>query len=756
MVLKFQLTKMRETKMKILKLRLLFTNTVLMFSLGHAADIHAPKPFKAIMTEATGKQWTPTLINTIENRTHVVIMDNSETYCLKVNSLILGNMVVGDVSELKNGTATYGDALMSMFQILDLNIASLASDGLAGVYTIHPMLGSYYALDSEMDGGLLKVRDKSSFYHTEQDTNSYLVFDLGSLSSGGTIITAVSRYVYDNNNESYELDNNWNPYLYIKLNSDQTLSLTGEVSEATEWQIMNADGLINTNVEAGSDFNPQSTSWQTNTFAAYPTDANSGELSAWDYNDSPLKTNQFYNNVDDDYQNQLGHSDEANTAANAVLNVIEQNLIDLGHTLRYTTDTYLIFRNALLDNNFSSVDMYNSVLNERTVEHVYFTSSYADNGGYHPFMVIATHNAPSGPQFLIDVARPPGDGTPGTSYDEQTITRNAILEQKLLKIPLRNYGIIENLTDNDLTQFGSLASDQNISSSGYNVDNYTSTSSTGIAVDGVIMYPSLNNVLVYATFAAEITSTGIHVGRGMGFHYHADGHAFNQNGINLYNASDYVDHSHPPIIGFVFDGVALFGKHDENFTEMDGSSVALDDFGGHNHDDYGYHHHAFSKPATQSQGPDTYTYTQNFLQRGAFKGQINDIPGFLEVSTNQFMDNEIKRYVGASGTSQLSIGGNLHHDLPSSLRIYPNFPNPFNPNTQLKYDLPRDALVSIGIYDILGRKIRTLMNANQTAGSYSLSWDAKNDIGEEVAAGMYLFSIQAGEYRATKKMVLLK
>ena len=93
----------------------------------------------------------------------------------------------------------------------------------------------------------------------------------------------------------------------------------------------------------------------------------------------------------------------------------------------------------------------------------------------------------------------------------------------------------DNLTDNDLTDFGSLASDQNLDLSDYNVDNYTSTSSTGIAVDGVIMYPSLNNVLVYATFAAEITSTGIHVGRGMGFHYHADGHAFNQNGINLYN-----------------------------------------------------------------------------------------------------------------------------------------------------------------------------------------------------------------------------
>mgnify|MGYP001158368358 FL=1 len=742
--------------MEILKLRLLFINLMVMICLGYATDVYAPKPLKTIMTEVTGKQWTPSLINTIENRAHVVLMDNSETYCLKVNSLILGDLVVGDVSELKNGMATYGDALRSMFQILDLNTASLSSDDLAGVYTIHPMIASYYALDSEMDGGPLKVRDKSSFYSSEQDTNSFLVFDLGSLSDGGTIITAVSRYIYNNDNELYEIDNNWTPYLYLKLNSDQTLSLTGQVSEATEWMIMDADELINTNVQAGSDFNPQSTSWQTNTFAAYPTDTNTGEPSAWDYYDSPLKTNQFYNNVDDDYQNQLGHSDEANTAASAVLNVIEQNLIDLGYTLRYSTSTYLTFRNALLDNNFASVDMYNSVFGERTVEHVYFTSAYSDDGEYHPFMVIATHNAPSGPQFLIDVARPPGDGTPGTSYDEQTITRNAILEQKLIKIPLRDYGLIDNLTDNDLTDFGSLASDQNLELSNYNVDNYTSTSSTGIAVDGVIIYPSSNNVLVYATFAAEITSTGIHVGRGMGFHYHADGHAFNQNGINLYNSGDYAERIHPPIIGFVFDGLALFGKYDEDYNEMDGYFEELDDFGGHSHGDYGYHHHAFSSSATQSQGPDTYTYTQNFLQRGAFKGVINDIPGFLEVSTNQFMNDEIKRYVGASGTSQLSIGGNSSNGFPDRFTTYPNFPNPFNPTTQIQYDLPEEQNVNIVIYDVMGRNIRTLMNANQTAGYHSVRWDAKNDTGEGVAAGMYIYTIQAGEFRATKKMVLLK
>ena len=742
--------------MNILRIRILFINMMVMICLGYATDIHAPNPFKTIMTNPTEKVWTPSSVNTIENRTHVVFIDDTESYCLQVETEIMGNLSVGNVVPLKDGTGTYSDALRSMFQILDVNTSSLATDNLTGTYTIHPELASYYALDVEEDNLGLTVRDKSSFYHTEQDISAYLAFTIANVSGTSRYtLEASSRYVYNVSTGAFEEDNGWNS-LWVVLNTDGMVTLEENSNNATNWLVADSRDLIDVVADSGSDFNPQSTSWQTNTFAAYPTDANTGESSAWDYFDSPLKTNQFYNNVDEDYQNQLGHSDEANTAASAVLNVIEQNLIDLDYTLRYSTGTYLMFRNALLNNNFASVDMYNSVLGERTVEHVYFTSAYSDDGDYHPFMVIATHNAPSGPQFLIDVARPPGDGTPGTSYDEQTITRNAILEQKLIKIPLRDYGLIDNLTDNDLTEFGSLASDQNLDVSDYNVDNYTSTSSTGIAVDGVIMYPSSNNVLVYATFAAEITSTGIHVGRGMGFHYHADGHAFNQNGVNLYNGSDYVDRNHPPIIGFVFDGVALFGKHDEDYPGMDGYLEELDDFGGHSHDDYGYHHHAFNSSVTQSQGPNTYAYTQNFLQRGAFKGKINEIPGFLEVSTNQFMNNEIKRYVGASGTSQLSIGGISNKGLPVRFTVYPNFPNPFNPTTQIRYNLPKENTVTITIFDLAGRNIRTLMNVEQTAGYHTIGWDASNDLGEGVAAGMYIYTIQAGEYRATKKMVLLK
>ena len=400
--------------------------------------------------------------------------------------------------------------------------------------------------------------------------------------------------------------------------------------------------------------------------------------------------------------------------------------------------------------------MYNSALGERTVEHVYFTSSYDSDGDYHPFMVIATHNAPSGPQFLIDVSRPPGDGTPGTSYAEQTVTRNAVLEKKLIKIPIRDYGLVTNLTDNDLTDYGSLATDQNVNESGWDVDNHTSTSSTGVAVDGVIIYPASNNVLIYASLAAEITSTGIHVGRGMGFHYHADGHGFNANGINLYNITDYAGHSHPPIIGFVFDGIALFGRHESDYSSMDGASVDLDEYGGHNHDDYGYHYHAFSEEVTQQSGPNSYTFQQNFLQRGAFKGLINDVPGFLNVNTNQFMDSEIKQYVGASGTSQLGTDISENIVIPIEATVYQNYPNPFNPVTNIRYDLSKDALVRISILNTKGQVVKTLINGWQNSGKNAIIWDATNSLGQTVAAGVYLFVLDVGDLKQMRKMILLK
>ena len=93
---------------------------------------------------------------------------------------------------------------------------------------------------------------------------------------------------------------------------------------------------------------------------------------------------------------------------------------------------------------------------------------------------------------------------------------------------------------------------------------------------------------------------------------------------------------------------------------------------------------------------------------------------------------------------------------PKSFKVNQNYPNPFNPFTTLRYDLPKDEFVSITIFDLLGNVINNLVNTNQSSGYRSVQWNATNNQGQPVAAGVYLYSIEAGEFRQTKKMILLK
>ena len=94
--------------------------------------------------------------------------------------------------------------------------------------------------------------------------------------------------------------------------------------------------------------------------------------------------------------------------------------------------------------------------------------------------------------------------------------------------------------------------------------------------------------------------------------------------------------------------------------------------------------------------------------------------------------------------------------IPVVFALHQNYPNPFNPVTSLRYDLPEDGLVNITIYDMMGRVVNTLINDSQNAGYKSIQWNATNDRNEPVSAGLYIYTIQAGEFRKTKKMVLLK
>ena len=112
--------------------------------------------------------------------------------------------------------------------------------------------------------------------------------------------------------------------------------------------------------------------------------------------------------------------------------------------------------------------------------------------------------------------------------------------------------------------------------------------------------------------------------------------------------------------------------------------------------------------------------------------------------------------IGDQDTSNCEPLGLDDIQIPFQYSLYQNYPNPFNPVTTLRYDLPEDALVNITIYDMMGRVVKTLINDQQTAGYRSTLWNATNNAGSPVSAGIYLYTIQAGDFRQTRKMVLLK
>ena len=95
-------------------------------------------------------------------------------------------------------------------------------------------------------------------------------------------------------------------------------------------------------------------------------------------------------------------------------------------------------------------------------------------------------------------------------------------------------------------------------------------------------------------------------------------------------------------------------------------------------------------------------------------------------------------------------------NIPKQYVLHQNYPNPFNPVTTLRYDLPEDAFINIIVYDMVGNVVNKLISKNQNHGFKSVQWDATNSLGEYVSAGVYLYSIEAGNFRQTKKMILLK
>jgi hypothetical protein len=128
----------------------------------------------------------------------------------------------------------------------------------------------------------------------------------------------------------------------------------------------------------------------------------------------------------------------------------------------------------------------------------------------------------------------------------------------------------------------------------------------------------------------------------------------------------------------------------------------------------------------------------------------------IPVTTTEDDIDSLKIFWNRKDLIPLDNNDNHHGTIPSLFTLNQNYPNPFNPVTIIDYTLPSRADVTITIFNLLGQTVRTLVNNQQAAGSYSITWDGRDNSGKTAASGLYFYRLQAGDFAESKKMIMLK
>ena len=165
-------------------------------------------------------------------------------------------------------------------------------------------------------------------------------------------------------------------------------------------------------------------------------------------------------------------------------------------------------------------------------------------------------------------------------------------------------------------------------------------------------------------------------------------------------------------------------------------------------------------------------FSQNLFSQIVFEGVVTDngteyigngaepIVNALVTLTDQAdAQRTFSAYTNDQGQYSIEIPSTGVNDPdannPGNFTLLQNYPNPFNPSTVIGYALNKPSHITIEIYNILGQKIRTLLDGYQTAGPGHVKWDASNDAGQGVPAGVYIYSLQADGVNVNKKMLLI-
>ena len=164
-------------------------------------------------------------------------------------------------------------------------------------------------------------------------------------------------------------------------------------------------------------------------------------------------------------------------------------------------------------------------------------------------------------------------------------------------------------------------------------------------------------------------------------------------------------------------------------------------------------------------GPDEagYRLTVVDIETGR-AAQIGDVLEISAQSPNPFIGVKPLRYTVTTEDvkqSLIQLPELVAYEIPAETELLHNYPNPFNPETWIPYRLAEDAFVTLTIYDQTGQVVRTIDVGHQIASVYesrskAIYWDGRNGLGEQVASGVYFYHLSAGDYSATRKMLILK
>ncbi len=152
---------------------------------------------------------------------------------------------------------------------------------------------------------------------------------------------------------------------------------------------------------------------------------------------------------------------------------------------------------------------------------------------------------------------------------------------------------------------------------------------------------------------------------------------------------------------------------------------------------------------------DTAAYTNELMTLTPNVGPVSDAYVSVDVEgvdTSKVVVIPANVYVINSGSSNNAPQTqSVYNALPTEYKLDQNYPNPFNPTTTINYHLPAGVFVTLKIYDVLGREVRTLVEGNESAGYHSVVFDAS-----DLPSGVYLYRITAGSYNSVKKLMLVK